>query len=505
MSIRTKLILWYSGLLMIIIVVFGIAVFSVMRWALTSAIDRTLSTTTDQVRAGSRASVIAEFGAPQQVAVYLPELDTFGLAGVLVQVWNLSTSTPTLIDESTNIQNYRAPLDASALQYVSGQKDPDATAYSNILKNDAEWRVRTQTINVWGRRIAVQVAESSQAIKDANAMLLVIMLAASSISIFGSIMLGMVVSNRTLKPIKQITTAADAIVATEDLKTRLPWQGPMDELGMLTSVFNRMLERLEHLFSVQQRFVADVSHELRTPLTAIRGNLDLIKRYGADEESLEAIESEADRMARLVNELLFLARADYGELTLELEPLDLDTVVSEVYREAKILSKDRDLTVKIIDFEPARINGHADRLKQLLLNLVSNALKFTPDGGQVIINLRHEDDDAVIEVIDTGIGISAEDKERIFDRFFQTDASRARHHGEGVGLGLSIARWIVESHHGTISVASAPGKGATFTVKFPSLDARPHILSQAITRPRLGIIRRSSATSTKSTQKQNAE
>ncbi len=501
MSIRTKLILWYSGLLMIIIVVFGIAVFSVMRLALTSAIDRTLSTTTDQVRAGSRASVIAEFGTPQQVTVYLPELDTFGLAGVLVQVWNLSTSTPTLIDESTNIQNYHAPLDAAALQYISAQKDPDAATYSNILKNDAEWRVRTQTINVWGRRIAVQVAESSQAIKDAAGMLLFIMLAASSISIFGSIVLGMLVSNRTLKPIKQITAAADRIVATEDLKTRLPWQGPMDELGMLTSVFNRMLERLEHLFSVQQRFVADVSHELRTPLTAIRGNLDLIKRYGADKESLEAIESEADRMARLVNELLFLARADYGELTLEMEPLDLDTVVSEVYREAKILSKDRDLTVRIIDFEPVRINGNADRLKQLLLNLVSNALKFTPDGGQVTINLRHEDYDAVIEVSDTGIGIGAEDKERIFDRFFQTDSSRARHHGEGVGLGLSIAKWIVESHHGTISVSSEPGKGTSFTVKLPSLDVRPHILSQAITRPRLGIIRRSAATPAKSTQK----
>jgi len=488
MFIRTKLILWYSGLLVVIIVSFGLAVFGVMRMALTATIDRTLENVTQEVRANSRASVIAEFGAPQQVRVYLPELDTFGLSGVLVQVWSLNGSEPRLIDASANIEDYHEALDNNALAGMNA--DEGGVFYSDIIKNGTEWRVRTQTLDVWGRQIAVQVAASSQVIKEATNVLLVVMVVASGISILGSIVLGLWLSSRALKPVNQIAAAASQIAAADDLKTRLNWVGPMDELGRLTSVFNLMMGRLEHLFTVQQRFVADVSHELRTPLTAIRGNLDLIKRYGMDAASLEAIEDEVERMSRLVNDLLFLARADYGELRIQLEPVDLDTVVSEVYRDARILSKDRDLKLRIIDFEPVRVNGSSDRIKQLLLNLVSNAIKFTPDGGTITLNLRLEDDDAVLEVADTGIGISAEDRARIFDRFFQADSSRARHHAEGVGLGLSIARWIVDAHHGTISVDSTPGSGTTFTVRIPALVERHAVSSAAITRPRLAMIRR---------------
>jgi two-component system, OmpR family, sensor kinase len=494
MSIRTKLILWYSGLLAIIIVIFGAAVFSVMRWALISTVDRTLDTAIDQVQRNSRAWLVAQFGPPESIQVQLPELDAFGLSGVLVQVWDLSTTPATLKDMSSNIAGYPSALDTNALRWISDNTDNNQL-YSNITKNGSEWRVVTERIDVWGQPIAIQIATSSQAIKEATGLLVVVMLWAGALSIMGSMVLGMWLSWRVLQPVKEITNAAESIVATDNLKTRLPWSGPMDELGHMTSVFNRMMERIEHLFSVQQRFVADVSHELRTPLTAIRGNLDLIKRYGMDENSLEAMESEVARMSRLVSDLLLLARADYGEIKMELEPIDLDTVLSEVYREARVLAKDRDLAVKIIDFDPVRVNGNGDRIKQLLLNLVSNALKFTPDGGQITMNLRQEDYDAVLEVSDTGIGISEEDRKRIFDRFFQSDTSRARHTtDDGVGLGLSIAKWIVDSHHGTIEVESTPGEGATFRVKIPALDVKPHVSNRAVTRPRLGIIRRVSPT-----------
>jgi signal transduction histidine kinase len=186
-------------------------------------------------------------------------------------------------------------------------------------------------------------------------------------------------------------------------------------------VFNRLMDRLEHLFGAQRRLVADVSHELRTPLTAIRGNLDLIKRYGVDDDSLEAIASESERMARLVNDLLLLARADYGSMQIELSQVDLDTVVGEVFKEAKILAKDRDLQIHLVAIEPIRMMGNSDRLKQLLLNLVSNAIKFTPDGGQISLALRREGKMARLSVSDTGVGISADDVVRIFDRFYQAD------------------------------------------------------------------------------------
>lgn len=494
MSLRTKLILWYSGLLAVIILLFGVAVYSVMRWALFSTIDRTLETAFTQVLENSRASMIAQFGPPGQVTVILPQIDAFGLSGVLVQVWNLSTDTPSLIDASQNITAYTQPLDPASLRAVLSHNSP-STVYSNIVKNRSEWRVRTQSLDIWGRRIAIQVATSSQAIKEASGLLVITMLVASTVGLIGSVLLGMWLSSRALKPINAITDAASRIAATDDLQTRLQWTGPMDELGRLASVFNNMMSRLEHLFSVQRRFVADVSHELRTPLTAIRGNLDLIKRYGMDQESFNAIESEVERMSRLVNDLLLLARADYGGLTLDLEPLDLDTVVSEAYREARVLSKDRNLKVTIHEFEPVRINGNGDRIKQLLLNLISNALKFTPDGGQIALSLYVEDYDAVIEVKDTGIGISKEDQARIFDRFYQADSSRSRKSVDGSsGLGLAIAKWIVEAHNGTISVESELGEGATFRIRIPALIERPMVSPEAVTRPRIPIMRRSSTT-----------
>jgi signal transduction histidine kinase len=210
-----------------------------------------------------------------------------------------------------------------------------------------------------------------------------------------------------------------------------------------------------------------------------------------DQESLDAIESEAHRMSRLVNDLLLLARADNGELKLNLEDIDLDIVVGEAYREARILAKDRDLKVTVVDFEPVRIKGDADRLKQLLSNLLGNAIKFTPDGGQIIINLRKTEHDAIIQIQDTGIGISPEHLQRIFDRFYQADASRVRMDtAEGAGLGLSIAQWIAQAHGGSIQVDSTLGEGTTFTVTLPHIEEPERVLSEAITRPRLSIIRR---------------
>jgi two-component system, OmpR family, sensor kinase len=310
----------------------------------------------------------------------------------------------------------------------------------------------------------------------------------------GTSALGWSMAKRAMHRIDVITDAAGGIVSRDDLKTRLPYDGPMDEIGRLTNVFNAMMDRIQHMFGVQQRFVADVSHELRTPLTAVRGHLDLIRRYGMDPESMDALESEVVRMNRLVNDLLMLARADYGGISLEKREMDLDELVSEVYRDARVLAKGRDIKLTVADYEPVRVNGDADRLKQALLNLVGNAIKFTPDGGTITLNLRRTDSDAIVEVVDTGVGISHEDQKRVFDRFFQSDESRARGlsgtpGNDGVGLGLSIAKWITEAHAGTISVTSAPGEGSTFSIRIPHVEKRSSA-NDAATRQRTGLIRR---------------
>jgi two-component system, OmpR family, sensor kinase len=467
MRIRTKLILWYSGLLALIIIIFGVIVYAFMDRTLINAIDSTLDETATQVIRNSRIQRFGEFGGPIETLIRLPRLDIFRASDVGVQVWGVNHDEPQLLDISANLGDWDQPLDESAL-------GSDQPRYSNVKINEREMRVLTRPLTAQGNLYAnVQVVALLDTVNEAREKLLLVMASSAFVGILGSIILGMWLSRKALRPIERITEAASKIAQADDLSTRLAWNGPMDELGRLTKVFNGMMERLQDLFRVQQRFVADVSHELRTPLTAIRGNLDLIKRYGVDDESLEAIESEAERMSRMVNDLLLLARADYGGLTLELEPIDLDTIVIEAHQQAKILTKDRNIVISIDHFEPARIAGHVDRMKQLLLNLVGNAIKFTPDGGRISLSLRQSNGKAILQVKDTGIGISLEDTKHIFDRFYQADKSRFRM-GDSSGLGLAIAKWIVEAHHGSISVESEVGKGSTFTVEIPLLGDSHH-------------------------------
>jgi signal transduction histidine kinase len=429
----------------------------------------------------------------------------------VVQVWELTNEGARLLQASSNLGGYTDPIDPAALsleqrQFQNAVETPNSL-YTTVRINNGDWRVLTLPYNILGTRVVIQAATSFEAVNQSSQGLLVIIVAATVIALIGSVVLGLWLANRVLKPIDDITRSAEQITAANDLKTRLPWNGPPDELGRLVMVFNGAMQRLEHLFSVQQRFVADVSHELRTPLTAIIGNVEIIKRYGMDTESLDAIESEAQRMSRLVNDLLLLARADNGELKLNLDELDLDIIVGEAYREARILAKDRDLKVTVVDFEPVRIKGDGDRLKQLLFNLIGNAIKFTPDGGQIMLNLRKTERNAIIQIQDTGMGIAPDDMKRIFDRFYQAEPSRARtvSSGEGAGLGLSIAWWIAEAHGGKIDVDSRVGEGTTFTITLPHVEEPERILHEAVTRPRIAIIRRNTPTEKAAPEKTPAE
>lgn len=493
MTIRRKLILLYSGLLAVVIIAFGLMTFAVIRSTWIESVDRDLTETAVQIKNNSRSYPILEFGSTARIRVELPQLDIFRASGVLVQAWSFTPDgRPEFGAASDNLGDYRQPLDPAGI----GAETP---FYQNVRINDTELRVLTWPIRVVGQdRLFgnIQVAASLETVNQATKQLALFMFGGGALAILGSLLLGWWLANQTLKPIEAITEAADNISTAKDLATRIPWNGPMDERGRLISVFNRMMDRLEHLFGVQQRLIADVSHELRTPLTAIRGNLDLARRYGMDSASMEAIESEVERMARLTNDLLTLARADFGGLTLEMRELDLDTVLSDVYREARVLAKDRRLTIRIDQIEPLRINGNGDRLKQLLFNLISNAIKFTPDGGTITLTLRREANQALLQVADTGIGIAPHELERIFDRFYQTDESRARaRESDGAGLGLSIARWIAEAHGGRITVASEPGKGSTFSVWLPVLAQQPaprfeELSYSSIALQKLGLARR---------------
>jgi two-component system, OmpR family, sensor kinase len=280
---------------------------------------------------------------------------------------------------------------------------------------------------------------------------------------------GWLLARRALKPVDHMTEAARRISA-EHLDERLGTTGTDDELDRLAATLNDMLSRLDMAFRQVRQFSADASHELQTPLTILKGELEVALRAPRTPEEYRRILTsaleESERIARLVEGLLLLSRADAGVLRMDRQPVDLAHLVAEVCEQTQVLANAHAVTLGLERVTPLTIQGDREHLRRLLLNLVDNGIKYTPVGGRVILSLQQDDGWAVIRVSDTGIGLSPAEQEQIFQRFYR--APEAVSQGEeGSGLGLCIARSIAEAHGGRIQVDSAPGHGSTFTVFLP--------------------------------------
>jgi two-component system OmpR family sensor kinase len=291
---------------------------------------------------------------------------------------------------------------------------------------------------------------------------------------------GWLLAGRALRPVLILTEAARTIARSGAFTQRVPADMPRDELGRLAETFNEMLERLERSHAAQARFVSDASHELRAPITVIQANLELLAHRpdmsaAEREAAIQMAHDETARLARLVADLLVLARADTG-VAVRHDPVDLDRVVLEVLDETRLLAPHRRIDetrllapyqrIVIASLDPAVVAGDADRIKQLVLNLVENAIKYTPADGRITVAIRRAGLVAEIEVRDTGIGIPVADLPHVFERFYRADPARTRDAG-GTGLGLSIALWIARQHGGDIVLASEPGRGTAATVRLP--------------------------------------
>lgn len=278
---------------------------------------------------------------------------------------------------------------------------------------------------------------------------------------------GWFMASSALKPVDAITKAVRKMTA-ENLTERIQPTGADDEIGRLADTFNDMISRLEVSFNQILQFSADVSHELRTPLTILKGGAEVaLRRRRSPEEYEELILSnleEINRMQRIVEDLLLLSRADMGEISVKKERLDLNKILGELKHQAEILALDKNLTVELDLKSVIILYGDELRIRQLLLNIISNAEKYSNDGGRVVIKAYEEGDYVFVSVTDTGIGIDEKDIPNIFNRFFRVDKARTGEAG-GTGLGLSICKWIAREHGGDILVESEIGKGSTFTVK----------------------------------------
>jgi heavy metal sensor kinase len=282
---------------------------------------------------------------------------------------------------------------------------------------------------------------------------------------------GYFLARKSLAPIASMNSQTQRISA-ENLSARLDVTNSRDELGRLATTINDLLGRLENAFKEQQRFIADASHELRTPLAVLRGETEVAlgktRTTEEYEQSLSLIQDEAERLSRIVEDLFILARQPVNTRTaLNQERVSLNDAVRECARAAQVLAFRKGVRLKLENDSPSiALNGDEELIKRLILNLLDNAVKYTPEGGEISLALARQNGNAEIVVRDTGIGISETDQTRVFDRFFRVDKARARTLG-GAGLGLSIAQWIVAVHGGEISLLSTPGQGSTFTVLLP--------------------------------------
>lgn len=466
-SLRLKLTFLYTGVLAFILLVFGSLVYYFMERNLTVETDRAVvEIARDLLRS---TKIVGGYPLPlRQVA--LPNIDVFATPNTFIQVVDKNGMVAA---QSGNLGGQSMPLSEDTLRKVAGGGD----FYETVLSGSQSLRIYNRPLLLDGEVVGVlQVGRSLGPTLAALARLKFLLLFGSGLTLFGAATLGWFLARQALRPIDRITEAAAAIQQARDLTRRIDYNGPRDEVGRLAGTFNLMLERLHRAYkelqeaeAAQRRFVSDASHELRTPLTTIRGNVELLTKMGDSDpqirsEALGDISSEAERMSRLVSELLALARADAG-FSPVMQPVDLGGLLVEISRQAGILSGEVDFAVDGIDtLQGVMINGNADYLKQLFLILLDNAFLYTPPGGAVKLECGQEGGWAEVTIRDNGSGIAEEDLPRIFDRFYRADKSR---HSGGSGLGLAIANWIAGQHDAAITVASKPGEGSAFTVRLP--------------------------------------
>jgi len=452
-SIRARLTLWYAGILALLLILFAAGIYLTMRRTLNDGLDDTLENRSFLTRE------LLVFDANGRPGLDLAENDpnrgenfqrVFGADGAI------------LFDNSRAFGD--VAVDQTALERAFAGRSHDGT----VGGGEGQARILTIPIEREDQIVgALQVGASTADVRDTLQMLLLVFAVALPAALVLATGGGYWLSSRALGPIDQITRAAHEI-SERDLSRRLALALPDDEVGRLARTFDGMIERLEAAFQRQRQFTADASHELRTPLTAIRGQIDVALQRPRDpaayQQVLATINVQVERMTRLVGGLLMLARTDARAFAIERERVDIAGLVRSVADQVRPLVEQKEISLDVDGSGDPVVNGDEDLLLQLVLNLVDNAIKHTETGG-VTLRWRADDGSAQVTVGDTGSGITPEDQERIFERFYRVDAARSLE--GGAGLGLSICRWIAAEHGGDITVTSSSA-GSAFTVCLPS-------------------------------------
>lgn len=460
-SIRVRLTLWYGSALALILVLFAVSLYLVMSRALREQVDASL----DEAAAVAIRTLGEHRFGPFLIFEDLSQ--DFPEIALLDKFFQIFGPAGQVTIQSANIQSREIPLSQPSFR---ASLEGHSTFESVQFENGVPLRLLSVPIRQGDRLVNIlRVGTSLQSTNRMLHRLLVGLYIASPLALLVSLGGGWFLAGRALRPVHAITKAAQRIAAG-DWTQRIRTPHSNDEIGQLASTFNDMIGRLEVSFRQIRQFSADASHELRTPLTITKGETELALRRPRQAEDyrvvLESNLEEIDRMSRIVDELLFLSRADLGEIKLKMVPVQLDDLVREIQQQAQVLGEEHHIQTVLEVVEPVVVQGDDLRLRELLLNLLDNAVKYSQKGQTVELSLTVSGGQGKLVIRDHGIGIAPEDQERVFDRFYRTDEARA-HAAKGTGLGLSICKWIVEVHHGTIEMKSTTQGGSCFTVCLP--------------------------------------
>jgi two-component system, OmpR family, sensor kinase len=478
-SIRARLTLAWTAASIGSLFVFSVALLAVRREILfqqleervqveaqhiEKAIDLARTTGTEPVFGQSDPLAVRTVG--QRMGAFLSLLDGYVLVQdstgydiyASPQVKQLSTSDRARFSDAA-----RKSRAGSVMQRVVLFNDQVLLAAREVpLSDDARYRV--------------YAALSTSEIDETLTGIAWTMVVVSPFLVAVSVIFAWIISGRVFRPIDRIIDQVEAITDGRSLHRRLAIGAAGEELARLSATLNAFIERIETSFGALRRFTADASHELKTPLAVMRADVERAMNPSSSQTdqavALEEALQQVTRMADLVDSLLTLARADEGRFDLYREPVELAPLAREVVETARLLGEDAGLVIVASHFENAEVLGDLTRLRQLCLNLVTNAIKYTPRGGTVEITLHRDDEVVRFAVRDTGIGIAAADLPYVFERFWRADRvrSRASERG-GFGLGLAISNWIAQAHGGTLEVQSRLGRGSTFTVTLPLAGA----------------------------------
>ena len=462
-SLKTRIAVWYISLSTLILVCLGVALYLIISHSMMNERRALIAQDLERIqqvsqRFGDRG--VGRLLEEAQEEIPLKPGDEF------VQIFTLDGAS---VANSPNLRNQHLPFRPDLAQPGTPKFETISTSTEGTDGSTA--LLGGTTISVKGQSYFVAIAASLSNVRSIQRRLLGTLLLSIPIAILLALVGGALLANRAVEPLNRMTATAHRISA-DHLEERIELARGDVELQRLAEAFNEMLARLDQSFKQIRQFTADASHELRTPVAILIGETELAVNDLLDYEECKAAlgsrREELQRMAQIVDDLLALSQFDYGEKALQLKPLDFSDLVIEVCVQQRNQAKSKGVTLELTDSVPVEIEGDSSRLRQMVRNVLDNAIKYTPDGGKVSVELDVPNGKGFrLRISDTGIGIPAAALPHIFDRFYRVDQARTREEG-GSGLGLSIVKQIIEAHGGSVGVESEIGIGTMMTLTMPN-------------------------------------